>query len=67
MSDRFKIHTIKRSVKDNVIADYHITTILDRETGNEVTCAGNTSAESEENAMVYLAILNTLKNPHQKV
>lgn len=63
MSNRFEIHTIKRSVKEGIVADYCITTIYDRETGKTVTCAGDTPADSEENAKVYLAMLNGLSNP----
>ena len=62
MLNRFKIHTIKRSVAEGVIADYWLTTIYDLETGNAVTCAGDTPADSEENATVYLAMLNGLSN-----
>jgi len=67
MLNRFKIHTVKRSVKEGVIADYWLTTIYDRETGNAVTCAGDTPSDSEENATVYLAMLNGLSNPHRRM
>lgn len=67
MSERFQIHTIKLNVKEGNIVDYCLTTIYDRETGNAVTCAGDTPADSEENATVYLAMLNALKNSHRKV
>lgn len=63
MPERFDIRTTKRSIAP-VLADYYETTIYDRQTGNMVMCAGDTSAESETYAERYLDLLN-LSNPRQ--
>jgi len=66
MPERLEIHTITRTGWQG-LADFHVTTIYDRQTGVMVSCAGDTPHESLTNAEAYLAVVNHLKEVHLDV
>jgi hypothetical protein len=58
-AERFEIHTtLRKGWRD--IADFYQTAIFDRETGNAVSSAADTPAESFKNALIYLLAQNAL-------